>query len=91
MTASESSRAQSNRVCDNCGNLYDKTITVVMNGETHYFDAFECAIQMLAPRCTQCETRIIGHGIEADGVMYCCANCAEQDGIEEAVDRVYAG
>jgi hypothetical protein len=45
---------------------------------------------MLAPRCEHCETRIIGHGIEADGIMYCCAHCAEQEGVTEAVDRVSA-
>lgn len=90
MTVSESSKAGTTEVCDNCGNHYDKTITVIMNGRTHHFDAFECAIQMLAPRCNSCETRIIGHGIEADGIYYCCAHCAEQEGVDEAVDRVSA-
>jgi ribosome-binding protein aMBF1 (putative translation factor) len=60
-----------------------------MGGESHIFDSFECAIQVLAPSCNHCGTRIIGHGIEAEGaVMYCCTNCAEAEGIDEAVDRV---
>lgn len=75
-------------VCDLCGNHYDKTFDVTMNGETHTFDSFECAIQALAPRCDQCACRIIGHGLEKAGVYYCCAHCAGKDGAEELVDRV---
>ena len=37
-------------VCETCGNNYDKAFQVVMGGETHTFDSFECAIQKLAPR-----------------------------------------
>ena len=33
--------------CENCGNEYDKAFQVVMKGETHTFDSFECAIQAL--------------------------------------------
>lgn len=74
--------------CETCGNEYDKSFVVRRNGEEHTFDSFECAIQAMAPGCDQCGTRIIGHGIEADGQMYCCANCARQAGSEAAVDRV---
>lgn len=74
--------------CETCGNEYDKAFVVRRGGEEHTFDSFECAIQAMAPTCDQCGTRIIGHGIEADGDMYCCANCARQGGGEAAVDRV---
>ena len=74
--------------CETCGNDYDKAFTVNTAGESHIFDSFECAIQALAPVCDHCGTRIIGHGIEADARMFCCAHCAEQDGVTEAVDRV---
>lgn len=75
--------------CDNCGNDYHRAFTVTMEGNTHTFDSFECAIHQLAPRCTTCGTRIIGHGIEdVDGDLYCCAHCAEEDGVTEAVDHV---
>ena len=36
-------------VCDVCGNDYDKAFKVMMGGETHTFDSFECAIHALAP------------------------------------------
>ena len=74
--------------CETCGNDYDKTFDVVLGGETHTFDCFECAIHALAPSCDHCGVRIIGHGIETPNAFYCCANCAEAEGIEAAKDRV---
>ena len=52
--------------CEMCGNDYDKSFTVTMDGESHVFDSFECAINMLAPTCGHCGCRIIGHGMESD-------------------------
>ncbi len=75
-------------ICETCGNDYDKTFVVRTNGQDHIFDSFECAIQALAPVCDHCSTRIIGHGIESPGKMFCCAHCAEQNGVHAAVDRV---
>jgi len=75
-------------VCEVCGNDYDKPIEVsVGGGESHTFDAFECAIHALAPACEHCGCRIIGHGVEANGTMFCCANCARVAGVEEVQDR----
>ena len=73
--------------CDVCANEYDKSFEVVAGGKTMTFDAFECAIQALAPRCGHCECMIIGHGVEADDVIYCCAHCARQHGDTELQDR----
>lgn len=74
--------------CDVCGNAYDKAFTVTMGGEAHTFDCFECAIHALAPQCSHCGCRIIGHGIEHDGAFFCCAHCAEHAGVVGAADRV---
>lgn len=73
--------------CDNCGNAYDKTFMVVQEGKTHVFDCFECAIQLLAPQCNHCNTRVIGHGVEEDGRIYCCAHCAQREGDLDLKDR----
>jgi hypothetical protein len=63
--------------CETCGNSYDKAFSVKMPaGDAHTFDSFECAIQKLAPVCAHCKCRIIGHGIEANGKMFCCEHCA---------------
>jgi hypothetical protein len=75
------------RVCEVCGNEYDKPLEILMNGISHYFDSFECAIQALAPKCAHCQCRIIGHGIEAGGTMYCCAHCAKHSGVTAVADR----
>ena len=73
--------------CEVCGNDYDKSFEVRAKGATHTFDSFECAIHKLAPQCAHCGCRIVGHGMEAAGQMYCCANCARQSGVERVADR----
>ena len=74
--------------CEVCGNEYAKPIEITAEGEHHVFDCFECAIHLLAPECDHCGCKIIGHGIESDGAMYCCAHCACEEGVTEARDHV---
>jgi hypothetical protein len=74
--------------CEVCGNEYDKTFEVVMAGRSHVFDCFECAVHALAPICSHCGCGVIGHGVEADGAMYCCAHCAREAGHDRVTDRV---
>jgi hypothetical protein len=74
--------------CEVCGNNYDKSFEVTLAGETHVFDSFECAIYRLAPTCNHCSCRIIGHGTEnAQGVLFCSAYCATQEGVTGLRDR----
>ena len=73
--------------CDCCGNDYDKAFQVTMAGKTSTFDSFECAIHVLAPKCKTCGMRIIGHGLEKAGAMFCCDHCAEKAGVKELRDR----
>ena len=75
------------RECEVCGNEYDKAFQIHMAGNTHTFDCFECAIEALAPVCTHCGCRIIGHGMEKDGNIFCCAHCAASAGVPEMTDR----
>lgn len=63
-------------ICEKCGNDYANSFEVVMAGETHVFDSFECAISALAPCCKHCNCRIIGHGVAARGSVFCCQHCA---------------
>lgn len=74
-------------VCEVCGNEYDKPLEIVVAGESHIFDSFECAIQALAPTCAHCGCRVIGHGIQAADVVFCCAHCAQASGVEQVADR----
>ena len=74
--------------CEVCGNDYDKAFEVrTADGGTHTFDSFECAIHGVAPTCAHCSCKIIGHGVEAGGAIYCCAHCAKHSGVEGVADR----
>lgn len=77
--------------CETCGNDYDKSFQMVFGGKTHVFDCFECAIQSLAPTCSHCGCKILGHGVEAEGAIYCGANCARLSGVAGLRDRVESG
>jgi hypothetical protein len=74
--------------CEVCGNDYDKSFDVVRNGDSHTFDSFECAIHSMAPACAHCGCKVIGHGVEANGTIYCCAHCAHESGVRGLEDRV---
>jgi hypothetical protein len=73
--------------CEVCHNDYDKAFEVRAAGESHVFDSFECAIHRLAPACAHCGCKVIGHGLEAQGQFFCCANCARMAGETGLKDR----
>ena len=73
--------------CEHGGNDYDKAFEVLAAGKRHVFDSFECAIAVLAPSCDHCGCRIIGHGGEENGCVFCCAHCARQAGDTSLRDR----
>lgn len=74
--------------CEVCGNEYARTFEVIMDGETHVFDCFECAIQGCAPTCAHCGCRVIGHGVDSRGDTYCCTHCARRGEYEETTAQV---
>ena len=73
--------------CEVCGNEYDKTFEIRRGGATHVFDSFECAIHAFAPTCEHCGCRVIGHGVESDDRIFCCAHCATESGVTDLTDR----
>jgi Rieske Fe-S protein len=73
--------------CEVCGNDYYLSFEVITAGRRHVFDSFECAIQKLAPVCSHCGCKVIGHGVEANGTFYCCAHCARNEGAMTVADR----
>src|SRR5688500_15000013 len=62
--------------CTVCGGTYKDMLEVRYQGETRAFDSFECAIQALAPACAHCGCKVIGHGVEEGGAVFCCRHCA---------------
>ena len=77
-------------MCEVCGNEYDKSFEVIVEGVSHTFDSFECAIHELAPICAHCGCRILGHGAEIPGSYFCCAHCAREAGVTQVKDRARA-
>jgi phage terminase large subunit GpA-like protein len=73
--------------CDHCGNEYDRTFRVTQDSRTMTFDSFECAIHAMAPICAHCKCRIVGHGVEQGGNIYCCAHYVKQHGVTALRDR----
>jgi hypothetical protein len=75
-------------ICATCGNDYDKAFTVTWpDGRSENFDSVECAAVQLAPECAHCGCRILGHGIETDDGIFCCAHCARKDSNADVNDR----
>ena len=76
--------------CDVCGNDYDRAFSVTTaEGSAYTFDSIECAAHLIAPTCAHCGCRVLGHGVQADGTIYCCAHCARVAGEASGLrDRV---
>jgi hypothetical protein len=73
--------------CSVCGNTYDRMIHVEQDGKQGVFDCFECAVYAFAPTCRHCGVRVMGHGVESNGLVFCCASCARHDGVYGLRDR----
>lgn len=74
--------------CDVCHNDYAESFEVTMAGTTHTFDCFECAIHALAPKCSGCGVRVLGHGLQSGKDIFCCKTCAEKKGVKGFTDRL---
>jgi hypothetical protein len=78
--------------CSTCGNDYERTFHVRAYDGTEYdFDSIECAAAAVSPRCAHCGCTVLGHGIQADSAVYCCANCARGSDVEGVRDNALAG
>lgn len=73
--------------CEVCGNDYDGTFQVAISGKSHTFDCLECAIHVLAPSCSTCGVRVIGHGLQKGQNIFCSNECARRHGVTDLRDR----
>ncbi len=72
--------------CVVCGHNSVGNFSVTLaNGRTYDFDTFQCAIDRLAPRCSRCGIRIIGHPTVVDGGLFCGPHCSQFLGIHHFV------
>jgi hypothetical protein len=67
--------------CDVCGNDYEMAFTATTKDRRHSFDSFEGTIHSPAPNCGHCGCKVIGHGVEDGGIVFCCVHGAQQFGV----------
>ena len=68
--------------CEVYANEYDNSFEAPINWQRHTFDSLACG---LAPTCSHCSCHIVGHGVEVEDRMFCCALCAAEAGESNAV------
>lgn len=68
--------------CKFCGNSFEIAFSVRMGGQDYDFDSYDCAINALAPHCPRCGNKMVGHGDQSVGAVFCCSHC-----FREAVSR----
>ncbi|OFZ16494.1 MAG: hypothetical protein A2Z20_03680 [Bdellovibrionales bacterium RBG_16_40_8] len=80
------------RRCGVCGNVYENLIEIKLKGDpiSHWYDCFECAVHSLAPACTKCGVKVLGHGVQIGEKLFCSAHCARAKGYKSAVNHVVA-
>ena len=79
---------QGNATCEVCGNSRDQCFEVLLGGESHIFDSFECAMDALTPKCAYCGCTFVGHGVHLGNTVYCSYHCANDHSIHEYETRV---
>ncbi len=74
--------------CMTCGNDYEPSLEVTLDGRSYTFDCFECAIHKLAPVCKACGCGVVGHGVQSDEGIFCSSHCARQQGVHGIATHV---
>ena len=74
--------------CEVCGNEYDRTMEIIVGGERHVFDSFECAIHAIAPRWSTVSAASSATASSPAMPLYCGAHCAHESGVAAARHRV---
>jgi hypothetical protein len=64
--------------CMNCGLNIEKDYILYINGTEFTFDSFECAINFVAPRCTHCNSIILGRGTKQSDDIFCSPQCRKE-------------
>jgi hypothetical protein len=74
--------------CEVCGKSQDRCFEVLLGGEKHVFDSFECAMHAMTPKCALCGFQILGHGVHVENALYCSYQCANLFSSSEYESRV---
>lgn len=71
--------------CVNCGYNIEKDYILFINGTEFTFDSFECAINFVAPRCSNCNTIVLGRGVHAGEDIFCSPTCLQSENYSPVV------
>lgn len=71
--------------CDNCEVSIEKDYILFINGTEMKFDNFECAINFAAPRCSCCNSIIMGKATKINDDIFCSPACSQLSGFNPFV------
>lgn len=77
-----------NASCEVCGKGDEGCFEVLLGGERHIFDSFECAMRGMMPKCSFCGCQVVGHGVHDADNFYCSYLCANLQTVREYETRV---
>lgn len=70
-----------------CGNEYEgSSAMITTDRRAHIFDSIDDAAHAIAPVCAHCGCRVLGHGMQSGGKIYCRASCARRTGSDAVRD-----
>ena len=75
------------KMCEVCDGQVQNNLQIIIGEKSHHFDCFECAIQVLAPKCNRCGCRILGRGHSRQGKFFCDSHCAWYSNPHSVTDR----
>lgn len=67
--------------CEQCGEQNENLFEVVKDGQSRKFDSFDCAIQSMAEKCSNCGCLITGKSHRHGDAGFCCQVCVTQSKI----------
>jgi hypothetical protein len=74
--------------CEVCGMDGEGCFEILLGGERHIFDSFECAMRAMTPICAFCGCQVVGHGVQDRNSFYCSYLCANLHTVREYETRV---
>ena len=77
--------------CEVCGKWDEVCFEVLLGGESHIFDSFECAIRAMTQKCEFCGCQVFGPGVQDGNAFYCSYLCANLQTVREYEAHVLLG
>ena len=73
------------RSCRKCGQPAQVPVSIrTGDGPSYTFDCFDCAIEMVAPRCPECRRAYLGRPVTSGEHRFCSTACSQRRQVREA-------